>query len=117
MFESWDDVKEFTWIGVQVAIVCAVIAGVLAIGIFIVVLIFNAIIHNKPVQPPAMNAPLLEIVRYCEPLARDTTSKTTVMPVLVGKVITVVPRTMTETRDNADKFIACMQGYEYTVER
>jgi hypothetical protein len=107
MFESWGDVKDFSWFLAQLAIVCVVIAGVCAICLFIVVTLFNAVFPSNPPQPPAMNAPLLEIVRYCEPLSRDRHTH-----------FSAATKTNQVTyTDNPEKFLSCMQDYEYKVER
>lgn len=105
MFESWDDVKEFSWIFAQLTVVCLILMGVFAVGAFIVITLFNAVFPSSPSHPPAMNAPLLHIVRYCEPLARDKHTS------FNGKTTSV------SYTDNPEKFIACMQDYEYQIKR
>lgn len=84
----------------------AAIVTIGCVGIGVATIVFLvAIFSTPPVMPPTMNAPLLEIVRYCEPLSRDKHSS------FNGKT------TSAWYTDNTDKFLACMQSYEYIVSR
>jgi hypothetical protein len=118
LFETWDDVKSFIRLCLQLTAIGAAMFGVGAVLVLILVVMVNAVAQPAPpAQPPAMNAPLLEIVRYCEPLARERKTRTVVMPIMVGKIITMQPRTQVDYIDAPDQFITCMQGYEYSVKR
>lgn len=89
--------KPFVYLCV-LALPCAVIG-------FLIFLVSLALSDVQEPQPPAMNAPLLEIVRWREPQARDEHQQ------FNGKTYT------TTYTDNANKFVACMRGYEYEVTR
>jgi hypothetical protein len=82
-------------------LIISIIIGGLAIAL--IVLFPSG--STQPTQPPPMNAPLLQIVRYCEPLGRDRHSS------FNGKTTNVW------YTDNPEKFLECMQGYEYQVKR
>lgn len=59
--------------------------------------------------------PELEIVRWCAPLARDRKTRVTMMPVMIGKMMTLQPLTSFYYVDNPVKFKECMSGYGYSV--
>lgn len=87
------------------------------IGVVVVVCV--ALFGGSPAQPqpPVMNAPLLDIVRYCESNARETYTTTSMSPSKIGNTLVMVPQTITHIKDAPEKFVACMQTYEYTVKR
>lgn len=72
--------------------------------------------QNAPApQPPAINAPLLEIVRWCESHARE--SYTVSEPRYNAQTKKVTIETVTRWKDSPEMFIDCMQRYEYQVKR
>lgn len=70
-----------------------------------------------PPSPPALDAPLLDIVRWCETHARDTKSRTTYVPVTIGKMSTMQARVSYYTVDAPDKYLGCMLEYDIIVKR
>ena len=101
--QSGQGLVEYALIIVLVAVVAVVIAAVFVPKLF------------NPPAPPVMDAPLLDIVRWCEGQARDSYTVTVPTYNAVTKQTTVT--TQARTRDNPDKFITCMQKYEYRVTR
>jgi hypothetical protein len=97
--ESGQGLVEYALITVLVGVVIVVCLAVLR--------------PAQPALPPAINAPLLEVTRWCESQAYDT--YTTQSFVMIGEMMTLT--TQTHRRDNPDKFIACMKSYEYEVGR
>lgn len=96
----------------------ALILGLVAVVVLVIgALVFSPKTPYVPPQPPAVNAPLLEIVRWCETHARERKTRAVTSPMMVGKIMTVQTRTQVYHVDAPDKFLACMQGYEYQVER
>lgn len=102
---------------VEYALILALVAVVVIVmGVLLGPTIGN-IFKSTPAQPPAMNAPLLDIVRWCEPLARDSYTTPSTSFTKVGKVMVPMTTQVTHYKDAPDKFIACMQSYEYSVKR
>lgn len=83
--------------------------------IVVIALIGNGVFNKVAPHPPAMNAPLLEIVRWCESNARESYT----VPTRTYNAQTKKWEDKLETRwrDAPDKFLSCMQTYEYTVKR
>jgi hypothetical protein len=96
---------------VEYALVIVLVAIVVIVTVTLIAPIF------KKTEPPVMNAPLLEIVRYCEPLARDAHTSTSLVSSNIGNQTVITPQTRTTYTDSADKFIDCMQRYEWQVTR
>jgi hypothetical protein len=94
------------------------IMGLFGIAVFVMLLIVVRIApQSTPPTPPAMNAPILEVVRWCETHARESKTKIVMVPVMIGKIATLQSRPQVSYVDSPDKFISCMQGYEYQVKR
>jgi pilus assembly protein Flp/PilA len=104
--ESNADMKG--WKG-QGVIEYAMILGLLAVVIIAILVLLGPTIGNlfSPPVPPRMGAPLLQIVRYCEPLARDAHSRYDI----------TLKQTITTYTDNPTLFVDCMQRYEWQVTR
>jgi pilus assembly protein Flp/PilA len=87
----------------------AMILGLLAVVIIAILVLLGPTIGNlfSPPVPPRMGDPLLQIVRYCEPLARDAHSRYDI----------TLKQTITTYTDNPTLFVDCMQRYEWQVTR
>lgn len=94
---------------VEYALILVLVAIVVIVGIVLVGKLIN------PPQKPAIDAPLLEIVRWCESNARDSETSITSAYNPTTKKIETKPTS--RSVDSPEKFITCMQSYEYRVTR
>jgi hypothetical protein len=97
---------------IEYAMILVLVAIVVIVCVALIAPVFK---KTEPPTPPAMNAPLLDIVRWCEPRARDAYHVKEWQYSALKKRSEEV--TVTRYKDSPEKFTACMNGYEWTVTR
>lgn len=78
-------------------------ALILILFAVVVVVCIALISGGKATPPPAMDAPLMDIVHYCDEQARESRYNAATKS--------------SKVTYNPDKFVTCMQQYEYRVTR